>query len=474
MKKSDIAIVGGGFSGIYSAWRLAKAGAQVTLFESSERLGGASMNSRQWRGHWLDNGAHNFDIRAQKGYEFFSDILNTDLHIIEDHTWASAFGEQWTLGIESADLSCNSRETAQLALDQMQQLYKASSDSRNRSNLAAGQRTPISVQFSPEIPLSQWYTENYGDVLSETITPMILKASGSDASKMSADAINTLGFFKRVKLGEDHEMIDLKSSSNFWDERLAVTTACSDERYLGLNNNASFGYPAKKGLAGFGYNSLRRLKELGVNVCTSEAVIGLKNTASTIEVQTGKQRLVTKKLLWTLPDHMLAELIELKTKIRQYQLPIGFSLYAFEVPRQCVAGPDYLHDFSQDTLTFRYSHPSRYSNNYTYDDFGYVLAEVPTHPRNMAALQTEDVKARVWQDLLASGYLIENSHYRNSVYWPLMVGFSVPRPGFSKIYNEYLQALEAQLPNLHTIAPGIRGRSAFVAAYENKLQQQLS
>ena len=38
----DVAIIGGGISGIYSAWRLAneKNDLKISLFESSERLGG--------------------------------------------------------------------------------------------------------------------------------------------------------------------------------------------------------------------------------------------------------------------------------------------------------------------------------------------------------------------------------------------------------------------------------------------------
>ncbi|MDB3935554.1 FAD-dependent oxidoreductase [Granulosicoccus sp.] len=480
MKTSDVAIVGGGFTGIYSAWKLANAGMQVTLFESAEQLGGASMSSHLWQGHWVDNGTHNLDLRSDEGYDFFSDILGSDLHIIEQHNWASTIGGQWTPGIESPDFSVNAEKTSRLALRQMQKLRdgldETESTSRWSNNSSVFQSTKClsqRTQSSSESTLARWYTDNYGEVLAKSINPMIRKASGSQAGLMSADALKTLDMFRRIKLGEDHEMIDLKKSSEFWDQRLAVTLSCGDERYLGMNIKPRFGYPGRQGLGGFGRHALRRLNDLGVNICTSEAVISLSNKNSIFQIQSGEQKLKSKKLLWTLPDHVLAQLIGLKTDLRQYQLPVGFSLYAFEVPRHCVAGPDYLCDFGQDTLAFRYSHPSRYTNSYTNDDFGYVLVEIPTHPKDMQVLQTPEFKKRAWQDLLASGYLHENSHYRNSICWPLMVGYSVPCPGFLKIYSEYLQELEVQLPGVKTIEPGLRGRSAFISGYEKQLHNEL-
>ncbi|MDP9388899.1 MAG: FAD-dependent oxidoreductase, partial [Actinomycetota bacterium] len=40
MSDVTVAVVGGGITGLAAAWELAGAGAQVTLFEASERLGG--------------------------------------------------------------------------------------------------------------------------------------------------------------------------------------------------------------------------------------------------------------------------------------------------------------------------------------------------------------------------------------------------------------------------------------------------
>ena len=50
-------MVGGGLAGLASAVELAAAGAEVTLYESRARLGGATFSFER-NGLWLDNGQH--------------------------------------------------------------------------------------------------------------------------------------------------------------------------------------------------------------------------------------------------------------------------------------------------------------------------------------------------------------------------------------------------------------------------------
>ena len=63
MKRADVVVVGAGFAGIYAAWALARAGAQVTLVDSNDAIGGV-LRSRVWKDFWLDNGTHNLDMRT--------------------------------------------------------------------------------------------------------------------------------------------------------------------------------------------------------------------------------------------------------------------------------------------------------------------------------------------------------------------------------------------------------------------------
>ena len=52
-----VAVVGGGLAGIAAALECAEAGADVTLYESRQELGGATFSIRR-NGYWLDNGQH--------------------------------------------------------------------------------------------------------------------------------------------------------------------------------------------------------------------------------------------------------------------------------------------------------------------------------------------------------------------------------------------------------------------------------
>ncbi len=69
MTRPQIGIVGGGLAGLSAAIACGDAGAQVTLFESRPRLGGATW-SAQRDGLWIDNGQHIF-LRCCESYIAF-------------------------------------------------------------------------------------------------------------------------------------------------------------------------------------------------------------------------------------------------------------------------------------------------------------------------------------------------------------------------------------------------------------------
>jgi squalene-associated FAD-dependent desaturase len=52
-----IAVVGGGLAGLAAALECADGGAEVTLYEARQRLGGATFSVER-HGHWIDNGQH--------------------------------------------------------------------------------------------------------------------------------------------------------------------------------------------------------------------------------------------------------------------------------------------------------------------------------------------------------------------------------------------------------------------------------
>ena len=76
MNTVDVTVVGAGFNGIYTSWRLARDGISVALIDSSDHIGGV-LRGKFWNDYWLDSGTHNFDMRTELGKEFYLDILQS-------------------------------------------------------------------------------------------------------------------------------------------------------------------------------------------------------------------------------------------------------------------------------------------------------------------------------------------------------------------------------------------------------------
>jgi squalene-associated FAD-dependent desaturase len=79
MNRARIAVLGGGLAGITAALECADAGAEVTLYESRPRLGGATFSIRR-DGHWLDNGQH-VALRCCTAYRRLLATLGTDRYL---------------------------------------------------------------------------------------------------------------------------------------------------------------------------------------------------------------------------------------------------------------------------------------------------------------------------------------------------------------------------------------------------------
>ena len=79
MNRARIAVLGGGLAGITAALECADAGAEVTLYESRPRLGGATFSIRRG-GHWLDNGQH-VALRCCTAYRRLLATLGTDRYL---------------------------------------------------------------------------------------------------------------------------------------------------------------------------------------------------------------------------------------------------------------------------------------------------------------------------------------------------------------------------------------------------------
>lgn len=453
MKHYDILIAGAGFAGIYAAWRLSRAGAKVALIEAADKIGG-NLQSRHWNGYWVDNGTHNFDIRTPIGEAFYTDILRDNILIWDDQQWACTTDKTWTTGFEMPDFSVDFPDIAQKALSDLRAL-----------------------QTSPECPVPDhyldWYRQNYGDTLTEAITPMLQKYTGSDPAQFSSDARGSLGMFSRPKLGSDAEMIALKEASAFWDDRVGVSLMSGDDRFAGKSTNKRFAYPAKNGLKGFCDAAQNRLTEMGVDIYTGHGVSAITDTENAVVITAGETQLSGGKLFWSLPEVVLAKVLNIDVDLMSSAVPVGTCFFAFEVPEDSILGPDYLQDFSQHRLPFRYNKVGVYGEQTKADGKTLVTAEVPSHPANIKSVTTDANQQRAWAALLDTGYLKAGTEASDAMYWGHPVAYTMPKAGWRTPYEKAQALFKETSERIVGVEFGYRGRFNFMMFYEDKLQHQL-
>lgn len=460
MDEYDICIVGGGFAGLYAAWRLARAGRRVALIEGADSLGG-SLSSVPWRGFFVDNGAHNLDLRRPEGADFYQDILGSALQRIEGHTWGTAIPGGWTEGFEFPDLS-HDPALCRAALEEMRALHESA--------------TLDPADEADDEPWITWYGKTRGPALTAAIAPMAAKFTGiGDISAVSVDAARTLSNFNRPRLGTDGDMAQLKRAAGFWDERLGVSLSCDDPAFVGASRPDSFGYPRHGGLRAFGAAAMQRLAELGVTLMLQARVTGIQPGARHVRlVVQGRGDVRAARVFWTLPRHLLAGVLGLGAGPDRGLVPVGVGLFAFEVDAADIVGPHYLHDYAPARLAFRYSSPGIYGGQINRDGRSYVVAEVPAHPAALPGLNGAEAEAECWKGLLQTGYLRRGAVAHATLRWALPVTFAVPRVGWRPEATRQADELAERAPRVESIDFGYRGRGAFMSFFDRALMPRLS
>jgi len=454
IKTYDVVVAGGGFAGIYASWRLARAGKSVALVESTGGIGG-NLQSRFWNGFWLDHGTHNFDFRTPLGQDFYQDILQDEMMVFEDQPWACTTDKSWTYGFEVPDFAVDDPDFCNIALREMASLLAAESQS-----------------VQPDRYLD-YYRRRFGHSLTDRLIPAIRKYTGSDPEDFSVDAIGSMGMFQRVKLGTDSEMIKLKEQEAFWDDRLGVTLASGDVRYLGRNVHKRFAYPRFEALNGFCKAAHRRLTQIGVEILLGNGVSRIGNEADGLRIHAGSSELVTRKLFWSLPESILARILGIEIDLGKFSVPVGNAFFAFEVSADSILGPDYLQDYSTRRQPFRYNRQGVYSNQIKSDGRTFIVAEMPCNPKDIASRCSQTVAEQVWHDVLDVGFVKPSTKFTASEFWGHPVAFSIPKVGWKGPYLEFREKLREYSAAVHCIDFGYRGRLSFMIFYDEQLRGRL-
>ena len=454
MKKYDVLIVGGGFAGIYAAWRLAKSGCSVGLVEASPKIGGI-LNSTYWKKYWLDNGTHNFDFRTRLAQEFFSDILGDNIQIWEKPNWASTTDKTWTHGFEMPDYGNDDRSFSKQALADLEALSKKEK-----------------IYIKSEYYLKD-YLDSHGPTLSSRNISLVKKFIGSDPKNLSSEARQALSIFDRPKLGTDAEMVSLKSSGKFWDDRLGVTLFSGEDRFLGDNLSTKYCYPKLKGLKGFCISAHQRLKELGVEILVNHSVDDIIEKESSFTILANGSKLNSRHVFWSLPEITLNKILNTGVDFSQGAIPVGTCFFAFEVFEKIIQGPDYLNDFSQKRISFRYNKMGVYSGQTQSNGKTVIMVEIPTHPSNIKKNLSNEMTQIVWNNICDVGFVSADALPIDSTAWGLPVAYTMPTVDWNETYNRSNEIISTRLPNLKGIASGYRGRSSFPSYYDKNLHNQL-
>lgn len=460
----DVIVAGGGFAGIYAAWSLARNGVSVALTDAAPQIGG-NLLTREWNGYHLDNGTHNFDIRTREGENFYFDILGDDISVFEDQQWAATSDAHWTMGFEMPDFGLDRPDLCRKALSELN---------------AIKSRGPFTL---PEgATFADWLLAQFGPALAGAFAPMVRKTTAQNPQDISAGGRGSLGMYSRPKLGTDAEMIALKESDPFWNDRLGVSLSSGDMRFAGENVNKRFCYPAKNGTGGLAKAADRRLRELGVMILTKSPLLSAVDENDGISAQAGNHSLRAKHLFWSLPEVLISKVLpgavgDAAQALIPSAMPVGTYFCAFEVQAGQIAGPDYLQDFSPDRLPTRYNKAGVYSGQIKPSGLTYVTAEIPCKPSDIASLGTSETEAACWSALKDSGFLKSAAKAHDATMWGHPVAYTLPRPGFEKGYADYREELAKFSTRISGIDYGYRGRLAFMRWFgsgsDNKVMSRI-
>lgn len=446
----DLVIVGGGFAGIYSAWRSARAGLRVALVDQAGYLGG-TMRSAETLGYLVDIGTHNLDLRTARNTDFYVDILGDNLKILHDYSWASTTGRVWTSGFEMPDFSTSDVEFCHLAL----------------AELAASQHDP-----EMEDGYLDLLNSKFGTRLAARLVPMVEKVIGGSADELDKSAADSLGMFSRVKLGTDEDMVKLKSNSPRMDNVLAVTLTSGASQFLGKSATRKWGYPSHRALRAFCDAAESRLQELGVDLFLNSTVKNLECRPNSINLHVNEKSFDTHFLLWTLHDNSLLRTLDVNLDISSASMPVGAVIHVFEVMQNEISGPAYLHDFAENRACFRYARAGCYSGQVRPDGSTFVLAEIPCRPDRIKT--AEGLATVAWDDLKASGFLLPEAAATQHAVLSYPVAYSLPKKGWEPVIQAGEQVVKGLSSQILQIPFGHRGRDRFMTFFENTISQFLT
>lgn len=448
-KTYELVVIGGGFPGMYAAWRAAELGMDVLLLESSSRLGGV-LNPIRWKNFTVDQGTHNIDLRRSATRRFFEDLYREEMLKKSSFDFASVNNSNWTYGIEQPDFSFD--------------LEFSSAIERDLLSIQRG-----APDQTESVSLVGHYQGKYGASITRHYRNLLEAKFGvQSVDGISSDSSRVLSFLERPKVFSDQKSVELKCLSSFWDERIGCTRSVADIYFKDDSKDGYFGYPKYMADRDFNALALAMLKRHGVEIRLDEKVVGLDFASLCPVVQTADNAFCASRILWTLPHNLLVNLAgEASQKQNKPQI-IGARLDVFEVPLKSIRGPDYVVDYDLSRRAYRYNNQGLYSDQITDDGSTFIVAEsyFDASSPDASAISKEGI----WSDAQAIGFIESGSRYVDTIDFNIGVGMALAQVS----PYEYIQEEGIGDSRVISLPSKFRGRDAFVGYFEKVLLPILS
>ena len=435
-------VAGGGIGGCYAAAYLAKSGCKVTLLEGASKLGGI-LCGPTWNGFALDNGCHLFDFADDESQALFRSVMGDDVVPVRV-TYASVGDYGREPGIAVPNFSAAPQAIREeLVLSVMRAVHAGHDGARTMPEAVA---------------------DRFGVLLANELMPGLEKLCGAAAASLAPEAFDILSYAKRVRLGCDEEMADLKSKGQALDDRLAVKAKPMPEprNY----------YPSRGGMAYFSARLKEYLEGLGVTVLLETRVERIEFIDGKVRIP-GVEEAVADKLFWSMPAATLSMVLRELPDIRGFFHPVSVDLYAFALPPNQIEPLTYLHDYRAGTPVFRCSSPGLYGGQINKDGNSFVIAEV--YDSLVSPTRSPQSKApdRIFEQLKEVGQVTQNAQFAEMHAWRLPAGLVLPKLGWLdaiKPLSDRMAAAEEWLIS-NPLVP--RGKRSIFAATRTLLDLHL-
>lgn len=419
---SDWLVIGGGIRGIFAAIYLCKAGYPVTIIDAAPHLGGV-LYSEHWKGFYVDKGCHLLDFGNVEVARVYDEILGDSKHPV-NRRYASINRGVKTDGIAVPDLSMFPAAERMQAMNEIKQ--HVFMPARNHGSL------------------SDLLIHRYGPTTSSYVNQAVRKISTYDASTLAPDALFSLPV-ERVRLGEDSEMEKLKTILEF-DGCLAVSTEKNPLRFH--QDQTEFPhrnyYPSKKGMRGLCEAAEIYLESLGVTVLTGFQVENISIAGQKTITENSKTKLVSDRCYWSLPPSFFTKVMKLDNPWGQSAKAVSLVIYTFVLPRSFIGPYTYIHDYSEDTLSFRVSAPGDYGNQQDENGNTYISVEIPVAKESEVWIHPEQFVHKIWNEAISTGIIAEKTSFVDVKVDKMPVAYMLPGSGwddanirFTKIAEKY-------------------------------------